>query len=815
MNFAAIVRGTVHVPFFLTLLASAVRAEPYSGAKGPSHSTSLTSASAIPPATQEARPPEGLIARATAPFREVMFDEPGDGALWVRGASYKARFDGAGATIVPFFGSDAPRNFPLELKVGAVTVGGEPLPVAITAKAAHDGHRVSIDRGSFVEEYDIALESLEQRFVFDALPGQGELVVRMNTASELVGSDLGASLRFENERGRVDYGEAFALDAAGRRIALDSTLVDGTIQLVVPADFVATATLPLTIDPFVTFFTVSGAAHYELYPDVSYDVTSDQWCVVWADAYSTSDYDVFARLASGNGTLNGFLTIDFTTDFWTTPRIANNNDGNVFLVVAAAVPTPVASNPASIRGRLIYPLTSTLGGQQQFSPNDGAYRSYPDVGGDPNVGGFSGGNFCVVWQRPVTANIRVAIEGQIVTSGGLLQGGVVSIDNSVEYNEYPRISKSLGRAAIAQPSWIWTVAWQRRVANSNHDIYGAQVLWHGGFLHPTFPIDSSFQDDTFPVPSTIMDPLVTFEERPYMVVYQRAYTDSDVIASVLKGNVLVTNVNLSGTFPAPFGNYDQTLPSVDCDGSHFLMGHVEKEAFPSTDTNVWISDYYLSGSTLVACATHQIFGGSTVPENAVSVCSMGSSGGPQQHFFGTWTYASINNATDIQGGLWDSCAGGVVKPFCFGDGSGTACPCGNTGSAGHGCGNSANGSGGLMTATGTASWIADTLAFQGSGMPPSSPCLYFQGTASVNSGLGSVFGGGILCVGGTTSRLGIVLNDPTGASSFPASGTLSQIGLVPSSGAERYYQIWHRDSASFCTGSGFSVTNGLHVIWSW
>ena len=67
-------------------------------------------------------------------------------------------------------------------------------------------------------------------------------------------------------------------------------------------------------------------------------------------------------------------------------------------------------------------------------------------------------------------------------------------------------------------------------------------------------------------------------------------------------------------------------------------------------------------------------------------------------------------------------------PYCFGDGSGTACPCGNTGAPGHGCANSIYAAGGLLTATGVASVSADTVVLSGSSMP-SSTALYFQGTA--------------------------------------------------------------------------------------
>jgi len=65
---------------------------------------------------------------------------------------------------------------------------------------------------------------------------------------------------------------------------------------------------------------------------------------------------------------------------------------------------------------------------------------------------------------------------------------------------------------------------------------------------------------------------------------------------------------------------------------------------------------------------------------------------------------------------------------CAGDGSGTACPCGNASAVGadSGCLNS-TGNGGHLEALGTASIASDTVLLRASGMPDSS-ALYFQGT---------------------------------------------------------------------------------------
>jgi hypothetical protein len=154
-----------------------------------------------------------------------------------------------------------------------------------------------------------------------------------------------------------------------------------------------------------------------------------------------------------------------------------------------------------------------------------------------------------------------------------------------------------------------------------------------------------------------------------------------------------------------------------------------------------------------------------------------------------------------------------TSAFCLGDGTGTACPCGNSGAVGRGCANSIDASGALIGAIGTASVSADSFVLQGSGMPNSS-ALYFQGTSQLGGGLGVVFGDGLRCAGGTVVRLGTKSN-VAGASQYPAAGdaSVSVRGLVPALGGTRTYQIWYRNAAAFCTSSTFNLSNGLSVTW--
>ena len=165
-------------------------------------------------------------------------------------------------------------------------------------------------------------------------------------------------------------------------------------------------------------------------------------------------------------------------------------------------------------------------------------------------------------------------------------------------------------------------------------------------------------------------------------------------------------------------------------------------------------------------------------------------------------------------GLPDECETGVLA-FCFGDGTGTACPCGNESSLGAslGCRNSL-GLGGGLTASGTPSLSSDTLTLTGFNLP-NSFALYFQGTTQESGGAGVVFGDGKRCAGGSVTRLVTVLN-VVGGSSVPSAMNPTPVsvqGNVFASGI-RTYQVWYRNSAPFCTSSTFNLTNGVQVVWA-
>ncbi len=158
--------------------------------------------------------------------------------------------------------------------------------------------------------------------------------------------------------------------------------------------------------------------------------------------------------------------------------------------------------------------------------------------------------------------------------------------------------------------------------------------------------------------------------------------------------------------------------------------------------------------------------------------------------------------------------GAAGYAYCAGDGTGSACPCGNSSAVGadEGCLNSL-GLGGKLTAVGEASIAFDQLSLLGSRMPNSS-ALYFQGTTTTNGDLGTVFGDGLRCAAGAIVRLATKSN-VGGQSGYPGAGdpSISVRGQVTTPGTQTY-QVWYRNAAAFCSASTFNLTNGWRTVWS-
>jgi len=148
--------------------------------------------------------------------------------------------------------------------------------------------------------------------------------------------------------------------------------------------------------------------------------------------------------------------------------------------------------------------------------------------------------------------------------------------------------------------------------------------------------------------------------------------------------------------------------------------------------------------------------------------------------------------------------------YCFGDGSGTTCACGNTAGPGQGCANS-TGAGAILWAAGSASASADELVLYADNVIPGQAALAFAALNAVHDGDGWPLSDGLRCAGGGAVRLGISLPGPD-ATGIWGAGLAEQAGVVP--GDLRRFQVWYRDPSGGPCGTGANLTNGLEVTFT-
>jgi hypothetical protein len=158
------------------------------------------------------------------------------------------------------------------------------------------------------------------------------------------------------------------------------------------------------------------------------------------------------------------------------------------------------------------------------------------------------------------------------------------------------------------------------------------------------------------------------------------------------------------------------------------------------------------------------------------------------------------------------------------------CPCTNAASVlGRGCGNTADTAGARLTSSESAILNNDTLQLIAHGLPSSTPTILVQGTSIT---LGTTFGHGVRCLGGTVKNL-FSGSSVSGSASYGYQGIISgsaaseprisrkscQLGDCISPCSTRYYQVMYKDlgSVGTCTmsnsGSPFNFTQGRSILW--
>ncbi len=424
---------------------------------------------------------------------DVLVDAQPDGSVWALGADWKARFDGATCLYLPFFGSKAPRHFPLDLGLRAARVGGAPLELA-AGRPVVAGKSVRVDRGAVVETYDLAMRAVEQSFVFHTLPNRGAIEVEIAVASELRAEPIASGLRFAGELGHVDYTKAVAIDAAGRRLPLPIAWRGDSIAMTIPADFVADAQLPLVLDPILMSAVLLGPSPMDqTHGDVATRKNPDYILATWTRVFTLNDEDCYAAVYdNGWNLLAGPVAIDYTAEDWKRPRAASNGLAGNFLVVGQASYgglTWVAGRTVATNGAMSAKIDIERAGVTGLPGN----ALTPDVGGDPYPVWAS--YYCVVFTKQVTATDTDVYCKMLDPNGAVVNAtptrlSTFSTTGAAESN--PSISNS-------NAGDRWMVAWHHdwQSAPYDADVRGALIEWSGAIAVPDFGVATSLAWESF------------------------------------------------------------------------------------------------------------------------------------------------------------------------------------------------------------------------------------------------------------------------------------------------------------------------------
>lgn len=743
----------------------------------------------------------GLLANIGQPIDRVHFDQAEDGDLWARGSRWKMRFGPGGAIYHAAFAYDLPAA-ELGFSPASISLAGTPLSFEAPREVRSAEDRVELERGSFVEVYELSLGAVEQLFVFEQLPRRGELALRIPLPQVTSAISDEQGLRLQTEVGEVRYSHAVAIDAAGRRSPAPTTFEQGAIVVRVPAAFVSTAQLPLVIDPYITHTWLDLSTKDCRDPDVVYDSVNDRWMVAFGELFTVGDNDVRVQAIDPNGFVTHDGYIDFSSEHWNKPRIAYLRVESRSMVVGEVG----AVGARIVRGRAVNPIGANLefGSKLTLSGTQSGEKLAPTIGGDPYSSQPS--YFCVAFQRE---NLQTVPEFEIqyvfVNSASQLSLGPIAVPSGGSLSDtQPSLSRSNG-------THRWTLAFTRADPTTFGDIYACYIDANG-VLTPPFGI-SAFNTSRDSAPSASSPLLQTSRSA---IAFQRRVgfsSQSDIMVVLLENGVVLNTANISVLEGSGTQGLDQVEPSIDSDGNHFMVAYAEAFASNAAFYSARITELFLYGNQFGASQPHQealAFG--TLQRVPRVAASRNQFAGPNA-FTIAFHLGFTPTDYDVAASRFSSTLGGSWKAYCFGDGSGAACPCANSGDVGHGCGNSSFGSGAyLESSAGSFSTLNDNAVFHAGNLPTNTPCLLFQGTTQLT---GAVFGEGLRCAGGFVVRMGIQsanANDVV----FPAPGdpSLSVRGAVPLEGASRTYQIWYRDTSPYCGPSNYNFTNGVHVLWS-
>lgn len=544
------------------------------------------------------------------PSGHVLHDTDANGALWASAGTWKARFDGDGARFWAAVGSvgAAPTA---SFRLARVSHGDAKLPLT-AASPARVAQRVTFDRGAVREIFDLRAEGMEQQFLFATLAGQGDLVLEVAVDTALAVERDGTGFALRGEHGSITYGAALAIDAAGARLSLVTTWRDGALQITVPAEFVASAELPLLVDPMIgapAAVWTSGSQALSS-TDIAFDASLGRYYTTYERAFSAVDHDVFVGYLDANMAWQGLLVIDNSIDYWTRPRIATLEAHDTACVVAEK--SAAGASPFVVATRRIVGLAlqapSFLGGITGVD-----YRN-PAIGGDASPTGPS--RFLVAWERSDTSvNNNEIWFGRMGPDGAPFAS--TFLGTGIAWKRRVSVSKTC--APVGDPNARWALLYRAEPYQQSAGQLRVSMIRRDGIVYTSTPItgDTPNAGSEWAVSSGASHAAgLVFLATEIRVA--AATGRGELIAHAFTGHGNVTV--LAADVPLLGGSQDHRNPAVDSDGTRFAVACSARLSATDADLRV---------RTLALIANQLVVQDSAVPsysydfDAAPAICASG------------------------------------------------------------------------------------------------------------------------------------------------------------------------------------------------
>ena len=445
---------------------------------GPAKPGAEVARSALPPSVDQA-----ILLRQRDRLKEV------NGAYGYNSRSYEALLvpgtvEVGASTTIPGLGQPLLAYTFQEVRHGdrVIATGRE-----IAPSRGPDGDLVSYAHGAVEEHYLFEKDALEQVFMIKELSEpRSSITVQGRVATNLTSpkdGTTGAKLGFTHgDREVLSISDAWAIDAKGRRIALDLAYASGTVTMTVPASWVVEAALPIMIDPVVggPITVRSGITDYFFYGeicDVAANPETTLWLVVWNEKFGTSNYYVYGQhvnsvgdlignpiLIGSNPIVNQDVAVSYAPNVnryfvaWSgydqnvNPVLLGkilNGDGTTYLDTFTADDVPslfpqIAPNTYEYGPRIAYDGTnwfvvynSQLMNPQgyteydirgRFVSNTGTLGSQVVVSSGPSIArafvhiDFANVTYLMAWQEQVGTNQFYSLLARTMNTSGVLQG---------------------------------------------------------------------------------------------------------------------------------------------------------------------------------------------------------------------------------------------------------------------------------------------------------------------------------------------------------------------------------------------------------